>query len=155
MNITRRKATDQDAGFLLDLFKAVRGPEFAIAGLPPAQLDMLLNMQFQAQTSSYRAQFPDADHQIVLVDGATAGRTLVDRSSEQLVLVDISILPAYQKGGVGSALVGELIAEARAAGLPVRCSVGVSNPGSLRFHQRLGFRVVSQDPVYCELECAP
>ena len=152
MNITRRQVTSQDDAFLLALFKAVRAPDFAIAGLAPAQLDMLLDMQFQAQTGGYAAQFPGADNQIVLLDGVDAGRILVHRSPSQFVLVDISVLPAHQNRGLGTALVTGLIAEARAAGVPLRCSVGLSNTGSLRFHQRLGFRIVSQDAVYCELE---
>ena len=153
--LTRRGAAPGDEAFLFDLFRVVRGDEFALTGLPPAQIDMLLQMQFRAQSSGYRSQFPDSDHEIILVDGAAAGRIWVRRSPAEFVLVDISLLPAYRNRGIGTALITELIDEARAAGAPLRCSVALTNQGSLRFHQRLGFAVTGQDEVYYDLERKP
>ena len=153
--ITRRKAVPADDAFLFDLFRSVRGDEFALTGLPSAQLDMLLQMQFRAQNGGYRAQCPDSDHEIVLVDGAAAGRIWVHRSPDRFVLVDISLVPAYRSRGIGTALLRELIEEARAAGAPLRCSVALSNQGSLRFHQRLGFAITGQDEVYYDMERNP
>lgn len=153
--ITRRKAVSGDDAFLFDLFRHVRGEEFALIGLPPAQLDMLFQMQFRAQNSGYRAQYPESDHEIVLVDGAAAGRIWVDRSSARFVLVDISLLPAYRNRGIGTRLLTELIEEARAAGAPLGCSVALTNQGSLRFHQRLGFAITGQDEVYYDMERKP
>jgi ribosomal protein S18 acetylase RimI-like enzyme len=49
-------------------------------------------------------------------------------------------------------LLRQLIADAAAVRAALRCSVAVSNTGSLRFHQRLGFCITSQDPIYYELE---
>jgi len=153
--ITRRKAVPEDDSFLLDLFRQVRGDELALTGLPPAQLDMLLQMQCRAQGSGYRSQYPDSDHEIVLVDGVPAGRIWVDRSPDGFVLVDISLLRAYRNRGIGTALVTGLIEEARAAGAAVLCSVALTNQGSLRFHQRLGFAITGQDEIYYDLELKP
>jgi ribosomal protein S18 acetylase RimI-like enzyme len=129
--------------------------DFEQWGIPTCQMGPLLRMQFQAQTASYRAQYPDSLHSIVLLDNARAGRVWVDRAPGQFLLVDISILPAFQNHGVGAALVSDLIAEATRAGAPVQCHVAVTNQGSLRFHQRLGFEIVSQDGVYYELKRKP
>jgi len=46
----------------------------------------------------------------------------------------------------------ELIAEAGGAGVPLRCSVATNNPGSLRFHQRLGFLIIGGDESYYQME---
>jgi ribosomal protein S18 acetylase RimI-like enzyme len=153
--LTRRRAAPEDEAFLFDLFRHVRGDEFALTGLPPAQLDILLQMQFRAQSSGYRSQYPDSDHEIVLVDDAAAGRIWVRRSPAEFVLVDISLLPSYRNRGIGTALLTELIDEARSAGAPLRCSVALTNQGSLRLHQRLGFAITGQDEVYCDLERKP
>ena len=153
--VTLREVVDTDAPFLFHLFCAVRGPEYEPMSLAPDQLQMLLQMQFRAQTASYEAQYPASDHDIVMVDGTAAGRTLVHRSPSQFVLADISLLPQYRNRGIGTALVSQLIEDARDAGAPLACSVAVSNAGSLRFHQRLGFRVMKQDEVYYELERLP
>jgi ribosomal protein S18 acetylase RimI-like enzyme len=154
-SITLREATEQDGPFLFELFQAVRMADFAHVPLPPAQLDMLMRMQFEAQAVGYRAQYPNADHEIVLREGQPAGRILVDRARTEYLLVDISMAPAHQGHGMGTALLSGLIAEARQAGVPLRCSVATNNPGSLRLHRRLGFRIVAQDPVYYRLECPP
>ena len=153
--ITKRPATREDAGFLFAVFREVRGPEFALAGLPPAQLDPLLEMQFRAQTAGYTAQYPGSEHSIVVVDGVPAGRIWVFRSPEEFLLVDISLLEACRNRGIGSALLKELVAEARAAGVPLRSSVALTNPASLRLHQRLGFTIAAQDEVYYDLVAAP
>jgi ribosomal protein S18 acetylase RimI-like enzyme len=115
----------------------------------------LLRMQFQAQAGSYREQYPNSEHSIVLLDGAPAGRIWVDRAAARFLLVDISILPAFQNRGLGAALVSGLIAEATGAGVPVQCSVALTNQGSLRFHRRLGFEILGHDGVYYALERKP
>ena len=152
---TLRSAAPEDDSFLFELFQAVRGGEFAQWGLPTCQLGPLLRMQFQAQAGSYRANYPSSDHSIVLVDGERAGRIWIDRGPARYVLVDISLLPAFQNRAIGTALVSDLVAQARAAAVPVECHVALNNPGSLRFHQRLGFTITGQDQMYLRLECRP
>jgi ribosomal protein S18 acetylase RimI-like enzyme len=112
-------------------------------------------MQFQAQSGGYSAQYPDSEHSIVLLDGAPAGRIWIDRTAERFLLVDISMLPAFQNRGFGGELVAGLVAEADRTGVPVQCHVALTNQGSLRFHQRLGFEVVGNDGVYYELKRKP
>jgi ribosomal protein S18 acetylase RimI-like enzyme len=126
--------------------------DFLQWGLPACQLGPLLRMQFQAQAGGYLAQYPNSEHSIVLIGAVPAGRIWVDRAAERFLLVDISILPAFQNRGVGSELVSGLIAEATRAGVPVQCHVALTNHGSMRFHQRLGFEIQSQDGVYYALE---
>ena len=64
-------------------------------------------------------------------------------------------MPEFRNRGIGAALVTEAIAAARAAGVRLRCSVAATNPGSLRFHQRLGFQIVGQDDLYYDLALEP
>ena len=68
-SVTTRAATEQDDAFLFALFKAVRSPEFAHAPLAPAQLDLLMNLQYAGQKQTYSAQYPGGND-IVLLDGA-------------------------------------------------------------------------------------
>ena len=89
------------------------------------------------------------------VDGIYAGQIWIHRGESQYRLVDISLLKAYQNNGIGTFLIQELIDEARRAGLTLACSVATNNPRSLRFHQRLGFRVTSQNEMYYQLERLP
>jgi ribosomal protein S18 acetylase RimI-like enzyme len=150
--ISLRPARQSDEPFLLELFKSVRAPEFAPAALPTAQLDMLLSMQFKAQTGAYQTEYPGSQHSIVLSGETPVGHIWVDRDSAGYRLIDIALLPDCRGRGIGSVLLRQLIADAAAVRAALRCSVAVSNTGSLRFHQRLGFCITSQDPIYYELE---
>jgi ribosomal protein S18 acetylase RimI-like enzyme len=153
-SVTTRAATPDDDAFLLELFKAVRAPELARTALAPAQLDMLMAIQFAGQKQSYAARYPGGNL-IVLMHGKPIGRMWLHRASWEHQLVDISLLPEFQNLGIGGALIADAIAAARAAGVRLCCSVAASNGGSLRFHQRLGFRIVGQDEVFYDLAVEP
>jgi ribosomal protein S18 acetylase RimI-like enzyme len=153
-SVTTRAATPDDDAFLLELFIAVRAPEFAQAGLAPAQIDVLIAMQFAGQKQSYASQYPGGNL-IVLMQGRPIGRIWVYRGAAEHHLVDISLLPEFQNRGIGGALIAEAIARARAAGVRLCCSVAATNGGSLRFHQRLGFRIVGRDEVFYDLAAEP
>jgi len=153
--VTRRPATEQDAPFLFELFQAVRLPDFAQVPMAPAQLDLVMRMQYAGQKHTYGAQFPGPGHDVILVEGIPAGRIWVYRGTEAHQLVDISLMPEYRNRGIGAGLVTEAIGAAREAGVRLCCSVALTNPGSLRFHQRLGFRIVGQDEVYYDLASEP
>ncbi|HLI85201.1 MAG TPA: GNAT family N-acetyltransferase [Bryobacteraceae bacterium] len=74
---------------------------------------------------------------------------------DAFLLVDIAIHPSLQSQGLGTALVRRLQREAQNAKLPIRSVVDRFNPGSLRFHQRLGFQMVREDQLQYYLEWRP
>ena len=67
-------------------------------------------------------------------------------------LVDIAIHPRLQSKGIGTVLIQRLQQEAAKARLPIRSCVFKFNPGSLRFHQRLGFSIVREDQMHYYME---
>ena len=153
-HVTTRAATEQDDAFLFGLFKEVRSVEFAQAPLAPAQLDLLMSIQYAGQKASYGAQYPGGN-EIVLLDGKAIGRMWLYRGPAEHHLVDISLMAEYRNRGIGAALLREAIAAARAAGVRLCCSVPATNHGSLRFHQRLGFQIAGRDEVYYDLAVEP
>jgi len=150
-----RPALPQDEPFLHDLYFAIRGPEFALAPVSPAQRVALIEMQFRLQTGAYAATYPHSCYHIVLLDGKPVGRLWVDRDEDSYRLVDIAIHPEVHSKGIGTALIQRLQADAQQAKLPIRSTVNRFNPGSLRFHQRLGFRIVREDEMNYSMEWRP
>ena len=150
-----RPAAPQDEIFLYELYVAIRGPLFAMAPITPTQREHLLRMQFQAQLSSYTQQFPNSCYHLVLLDSKPAGRLWVAPASDAFLLVDIAIHPNLQSKGLGTALVQRLQQEAQSAKLPIRSTVDRFNPGSLKFHQRLGFQIVREDQLQYYMEWRP
>ena len=152
--IVLREVTPEDEGFLYNLYKLSRVEEFAIAQLTETEFETLMRLQYAARKMSYEGNYPDSNHSVVVVDGIDAGQIWVDRGDTQIRMIDISIARAFQNQGIGAALMRDLMAEARDAGLPLRCSVATNNPGSLRFHQRLGFQITSADEMYYQMQYA-
>jgi ribosomal protein S18 acetylase RimI-like enzyme len=150
--ISLRPAQKSDEPFFYEVFKSVRAPEFAVLGLHPEQLEMLIGQQYEARTGSYEAQFPDSGNSVVLSGDAPIGQFWVFRTPEEFLVVDIALMPDHRGSGVGATLMKQFMAEADAARVPVRVTVASNNPGSLRFHQRLGFRIISEEPMYYTME---
>jgi ribosomal protein S18 acetylase RimI-like enzyme len=150
-----RPALPQDEIFLYELYSAIRGPEFALAPVPPQQREHLIRMQFHASMSAYAQNHPNSCYHIVLLDSKPIGRLWFAPGEGEFHLVDIAIHPSVQSKGIGTVLVKRLQQEATQARLPIRCEVFRFNPGSLRFHRRLGFTILREDQVNYYLEWRP
>jgi GNAT superfamily N-acetyltransferase len=153
--IAVRPALPQDEIFLYELYVAIRGPQFAQTLLTAAQREHLLRMQFHAQLSSYTQQFPNSCYHLVMLDGKAVGRLWVAPVNGGFHLVDIAIHPTLQSKGLGGVLVQRLQQEAQNAKMPITSTIDRFNPGSLRFHQRMGFHVVREDPMQYYMEWRP
>lgn len=147
-----RPAQPLDEIFLYDLYSAVRGPEFALAPITPTQREDLIRMQFRAQMSAYTCMYPNSCYHVVLLDSTPIGRLWIAQGIDEFQLVDIAVHPHVQRKGIGTVLIRRLQQEAAKARLPIRCCVFRFNPGSLRFHQRLGFCVVREDEMHYYME---
>lgn len=82
---------------------------------------------------------------IIELDGAQIGIYVVERAPDHVQLLQIFILADYQRRGIGSHLIENLLAEARAASLPLRLRVLRVNP-AFDLYRRLGFNVVQETP---------
>ncbi len=149
--ITLRPAQPDDEDFLFDLYASTRRAEMEAWGLDGAMLDQMIRMQFDGQQGTYRVQFPQAEHRIILHDGAPAGRILIDRAGPEIVLVDVALLPAVRGRVIGTRLLEELLAEAAEARRAVRLKVVLTNPAR-RLYTRLGFVGLGDDGVYEQME---
>lgn len=108
----RPERLPEDGDFLLALYASTRRPELAGLGWSAAQQDAFIRMQFDAQTRHYRASFPDACYSVIWVGGERAGRLIVNRSDDEIRIVDIALLPEFRGAGVGGWLVRRLLDQA-------------------------------------------
>jgi GNAT superfamily N-acetyltransferase len=133
-----RPETPEDEPFLVHLFATTRSAEMAcLAGAPPAQ-EAFLRIQYQARKRAYESHYPGAGRSIVIIDGAPAGRMIVDRTGGAICLVDIALLPEHRGHGTGTAVMATLLEEARHAGRSVVLHVLRTNPAA-HLYERLGF----------------
>ena len=85
--------------------------------------------------------------QIVSVDGQDAAQLVVERGSDHVCLTTIFILPKFQRRGLGTAIINDVLAEAARAHLPVVLRVLKLNPAR-GLYERLGFAVASEDETH-------
>ncbi len=152
--ITLRPVQPDDEAFLFDLYAGTRREEMAAWGLDEVMLAQILRMQFAGQQGAYRAQFPEADHHIILRHERPIGRLLVDRTGAEMLLVDVALVAEARGSGIGTRLLRALQAEAAEKGVPLRLKVVLTNPAR-RLYQRLGFVGLDDDGVYEQMEWRP
>jgi len=150
-NLTVRPEHPQrDEAFLFELYASTRQEELDAWGWPAEMRQQFLALQFQA-SQGLRAAFPDAEFQIVLIDGVNAGRFVVQRTRECLRVVDMALLPRYRAAGFGSALLQRVFGEATGTRKPLRLEVMKTNRAA-RLYQRLGFVVIGEDELQFQME---
>ena len=152
--ISLRPITDGDLPFLERVYGSTRTEELALTDWGAEQKAAFVHMQFTAQNAYYQEHYAGCDFQVILLDGVPAGRLYVHRRSAEIRLVDIAFLPEHRGAGLGTALLADLMAEATAAGKPLRIHVEIYNP-ALRLYDRLGFRRIVDRGVYWFLEWRP
>ena len=146
-NLSSRAATEGDDSFLMELFASTRPQEIAFFGADENQKRAFVSMQFSILPRSY----PKAEHTIILAGDVPIGRTIIDRKSDELRLVDIALLPDFRNGGIGALLVQQLLDEGRERQLPVRLQV-FKYGDAVRFYERLGFQLIEDDGSYLKME---
>ncbi|MDJ0974805.1 MAG: GNAT family N-acetyltransferase [Planctomycetota bacterium] len=152
---TLRPAAPDDEAFLYHLFVSARPDAHLLASLPAAEREPFLRSQFALQAHHYTTHFPDAEHAIVLVDGAPVGRSWVDWRETEARWLDVALLPEHRGGGLGARLLDDLKAEAARRGIPVTLNVEHNNVAAKRFYARHGFRLVEDIGTHEFLKWTP
>ncbi len=150
-SITFRSITQEDEAFLSRLYASTRKEEVAQTGWTDAEQRQFLQMQFQAQHKHYMESFTSASFDILECEGDPVGRLYIDRRQDEIRIIDIALLPEHRGKGIGSALLHDILSEARKADLPVRIHVERNNP-ALGLYKRLGFREIGDEGVYFLME---
>jgi ribosomal protein S18 acetylase RimI-like enzyme len=135
-----RPETPDDEPAMRVLYIAHRTGEFAQLSLPESAKLALLGQQFEIQRAAYRASHPDALFLALTQRGEIVGRLYLANEGPDVALLDILLGASTRANGIGSALIGELMAVAFAGGVGVLLHVEKHNR-ACRLYERLGFRV--------------
>lgn len=129
--LSERDPSPEDVDWLVELRLATMREHFERSGQMLSSADQRSRV-LQDFSSIRILQSGDLD----------VGMMKVVRSPEVWRLVQIQLLPQYQRRGLGAFLVGGLLKDARRAGVAVSLHVLKVNPAR-RLYERLGFQVVS------------
>ncbi len=154
MAITLRPITLDDEAFLFRVYASTRAAELAQTDWDDAQKDAFLKMQFYAQHKYYIEQFRHASFDVLLLDDLPAGRLYVDRREAEIHVIDIALLPEFQRRGIGTTVFTAIMREAQQSGRLVSIYVERFNPAR-RWYARLGFTEIEHDDVYYFMKWLP
>jgi ribosomal protein S18 acetylase RimI-like enzyme len=146
--------TAADLEFSYTVFASTREDEARHLPLDDFGKRQFLRSQFELQHTDYQANYPSAAYQVIEQDGIPIGRLYIDRQPDQILVVDIALLPQYRGAGIGKLLMNEILNESRQTGKPVRLHVEIFN-AALAWYERLGFRTVENVTVYVLMEWLP
>jgi ribosomal protein S18 acetylase RimI-like enzyme len=141
---TIRPVRAADEPFLRALFYDDRAAEFVGMGLPEAMVTLLLDQQLRAQQAGYRQTCPEAEYLLIEHAAAPVGRLtvalLAGETSPALHILDMVVLTAARRRGIGTDVIESLARAARDIGA-TRLSLEVlfSNAHARRLYERLGF----------------
>jgi GNAT superfamily N-acetyltransferase len=154
LGVRYRPATDQDLPLLAWVYASTRVDEVAATGWPAEVQRDFLAQQFHAQHQHYRQHYPDAEWLVIERDGEPIGRLYLEEWADQLRLIDIALLPSARGGGIGTAILTDLMEQASAAGKPLTIHVEKNNP-AMGLYLRLGFAPIDEHGVYDLMEWRP
>jgi ribosomal protein S18 acetylase RimI-like enzyme len=144
-------STFYDLDFLFQVYASTREEEMALKAWDEETKDQYLHLQFKLQNTQFHHRYPKASYDIIYRGGEGIGRLYVNRTKEEIRVVDISLLTAFRGRGFGTRILRDLIAEAEAAGLPLRLSCERTNR-ALNLFKRLGFNVVGEAGIFYAME---
>jgi ribosomal protein S18 acetylase RimI-like enzyme len=140
MAITLRPVQPKDHDFLFRVYRSTRLQEVAAWGLSATDGEAFIRQQFAARQQHYGLHYAGAEWMIIQFDAAGVGQMIAQWSKDELLLVDIALLPDYRNRGIGSHIMRDLQKQAAEKALPIR--LHALGEGEIRFYERLGFRGV-------------
>ena len=145
--IKLRSITEADQEFLFQLYVSSREQEKVLAGWADDQWNAFLRMQFDLQHAQYMRNYENPSFDIITKGDEQVGRLYVDRQEKEIRIIDIIVLPAFQRAGITASLFQVLLRESTAKGVPITLHVERNNP-ILDYYLRLGFEIRSDKEVY-------
>jgi ribosomal protein S18 acetylase RimI-like enzyme len=139
MEYTLRPVRDDDFEFLFHLQAVALGPYVA----------KIWGWNEDEQRQRFARHFDTARYQIVLRE-KEIGAIEVEQREHEIYLSNIELLPEYQRNGIGTALIGEVLAEADRKYLPVALQVFKINPARY-LYERLGFEITGETATHYQM----
>lgn len=154
MDIQLKCKENIDSEFCSLLFGIIKAAELNAEEWPEHTKKILITLQYNAFENTIRNEYPDADDFVIIVDSENAGRLQLDINENRIKVINISLLPAFQKIGVGSKIMKDILTEADNKKKPVYLEVDKVNP-AFHLYKKLGFEVYNEEEIRYSMKYLP
>jgi GNAT superfamily N-acetyltransferase len=110
-----------------------------------------LRLDRTSQETSFRQQWNSTQVRLIALDGTDVGWVQTITEDDELFVAQMFVDSRFQRKGIGTEVMRQLISEATAFNLAVRLNVVRINPAR-RLYERLGFRVTHEDDRKCYMK---
>ena len=107
----------------------------------------------EKQDKFFEEGWARAPQRFILLDGAVVGVVSEEELSDHIFIHEIQIRVQFQGRGIGSHVMGDVLARARQAGKKVKLKVLLANHAK-RLYERMGFVVCDQGSTHYHMEWA-
>jgi len=152
--ISMRPCRAEDEPFLMQVYSSTRADEMALVPWTQEQKEAFLRTQYEAQYRHYVANFPGAQFLVILMRREPIGRLYLHRAPQEILILDIALLPQYRNMGIGTMLIRGLQEEARRTHSIIRLHVESFNQ-AMTLYQKLGFTTTAEISFYYEMTWQP
>ncbi|MGU3654498.1 GNAT family N-acetyltransferase [Mycolicibacterium sp. A43C] len=143
--ITLRAATADDFEFFFALHKATLGP----------YVDQVWGWDDDVQRAYLRRNIDLAVTQVIVVDGADAGRLDLADLDGAIYVGLIEVAAGFQRRGIGTRVLQAVLEDGFAAGRGVCLNVLKVNEDAYRLYRRLGFVVTAETDIRRQMRAHP
>ena len=140
-----RPASHSDEPFIRQLYKSTRD-DLDMLNAETDFIEHLKESQFQAQTASYGETYPNAMTFIIEYFDDKVGRIILDFGPNEILMVDISLIPKARGKKIGSGVIKSFTHCADQVKVPLKLSVLSDNMHAKHVYAELGFILDEQIP---------
>ena len=103
------------------------------------------------QQRRFREKFHPKDYKIIVVEDRDVGVISTERWRSELFLAEIQICPEYQRRGIATSILRDLMRKAEQQQIPLTLQVLRVNPAR-RLYERLGFVVMAENETHAQMQ---
>lgn len=151
MQLTIRSASLEERPFFFQVYADTRKSEVDSWGWSEDQVDMFLQMQFDAQTRSYSSHPVALKEEIIVYKDEPIGRILTRELDEVLIIVDVALMRDFRNQGFGTELIRRYQEYVVEKGILIELQVLIANP-ACKLYKRLGFVVTRENQIYLTMK---
>ncbi|PKF74250.1 GNAT family N-acetyltransferase [Chryseobacterium sp. PMSZPI] len=133
VDLTYRKATENDIDFLLELRTKTMNPHYEESLLPTDQETTLKRILYEFEKAN-----------IIFLGHQPIGLLKINRAEDKIDILQLQIDPGQQGKGLGRMILTNILAEASSTAKPVTLSVLKTNKAQ-HLYSGLGFKIIGED----------